>query len=300
MQRRKARFARPLFDHWLVSCFHVGTRSPLVRSSTPPATTRAQDVIIYDRLSSRGWHVPDANAVLPTEAVVASVEVKSTATRSTISGTVDNLATVKRVFGHRPRSGLAGDLVIDETTARPMGLALFFESRLSWPKFSEAVTSAIAAVVPEERPDVFLLLGAAGSGCRQTRPANRSPLARAPTTCSSSRVLTAILSSPTRSLKSRPHVGPTAPRPIRLRKASAVGSRPGPDSRITQTSTVRAVAGVRGRGAMAYSDAIRGHRRRFVLCAVAVCRGLGPQSAPMRPFLSYRPSRSVDLSRSDT
>ena len=43
-----------------------------------------------------------------------------------------------------------------------MGLALFFESRLSWPKFSEAVTSAIATVVPEERPDVFLLLGRGG------------------------------------------------------------------------------------------------------------------------------------------
>ena len=124
--------------------------------------SRAQDVIIYDPDLIAGWHVPDINAVLPAEAVVASVEVKSKATKSTIRGAVDNLATVKRVFGHRSRSGIAGNLLIDETVARPLGLALFFESHLGWPKFTEAVTSAVAAVDAEERPDVFLLLGHGG------------------------------------------------------------------------------------------------------------------------------------------
>ena len=124
--------------------------------------SRAQNVIIYEPDLIAGWHVPDSSAVLPAEAVVASVEVKSRATRPEIAGAVDNLATVKRVFGHRPRSGLAGDLVIAETVATPLGLAVFFESSLDWPKFAEAVASAVTAVDPEERPDVFLLLGKGG------------------------------------------------------------------------------------------------------------------------------------------
>ncbi len=162
MQRRNARLARPLFGHWLVSCLHVGyeiASGEIINAAGD--TTRAQDVIIYDPDVVAGWDVPHANAVLPAEAVVASVEVKRTA-RSTISGS--------RRQPHHGEASLRASATLGpcrrpchrRDNCRPMGLALYFESRLSWPKFSEAVTSAVAAVVPEERPDVFLLPGRGG------------------------------------------------------------------------------------------------------------------------------------------
>lgn len=91
--------------------------------------SRAQDLIIYDPNVVAGWQVDEADALVPTEAVVATIEVKSGAARTDVERASTNLASVKSVFGHRPRSGLAGDLLIDDTAARPLGIAIFYGRR---------------------------------------------------------------------------------------------------------------------------------------------------------------------------
>jgi hypothetical protein len=121
--------------------------------------SRAQDLIIYDPNVVAGWQVDEVDALIPTEAVVATIEVKSGAARRDVEQASINLASVKTVFGHRPRAGLAGDLLIDETTARPLGIALFYDANRAWTGFVRDVLDAIRIQDPELRPDIFVLPG---------------------------------------------------------------------------------------------------------------------------------------------
>lgn len=121
--------------------------------------SRAQDVIVFDPNVVAGWHIDDSDALVPAEAVVANLEVKSGASRADIDAASDNLGSVKAVFGHRARSGLAGDLVIDETVDRPLSVALFYESKSTFGTFVDNVLRSVGRIDPELRTDLYLLLG---------------------------------------------------------------------------------------------------------------------------------------------
>jgi len=121
--------------------------------------SRAQDLIVYDPNVVAGWQVDDSDAIVPAEAVVATIEVKSGAARKDVRQASTNLASVKSVFGDRQRSGLAGDLLVDDTTARPLGIAIFYDADRAWTGFTGDVLDAVRTADPELRPDIFVIPG---------------------------------------------------------------------------------------------------------------------------------------------
>ena len=121
--------------------------------------SRAQDVIVYSPDVVAGWQIDQIGALLPAEAVVATIEVKSRASKADIDTATTNLASMKAVFGDRPRDGLAGDLVIDHTVDRPLGLALFYAPTTSWKSFLKNVSRSVQATEVDLRPDFYLLPG---------------------------------------------------------------------------------------------------------------------------------------------
>lgn len=121
--------------------------------------SRAQDLIVYDPNVVAGWQIDESDAIVPSEAVVATIEVKSGAARKDVSQASTNLASVKSVFGDRPRFGLAGDLLVDETTARPLGIAILCDADRVWTGFTDDVLDAIRTEDPELRPDIFVIPG---------------------------------------------------------------------------------------------------------------------------------------------
>jgi len=121
--------------------------------------SRAQDLIVYDPNVVAGWQIDESDAIVPCEAVVATIEVKSGAARKDVTKASANLASVKSVFGDRLRSGLAGDLLVDDTTARPLGIAIFYDADRVWDGFTDDVLDAVRAEDPELRPDIFVIPG---------------------------------------------------------------------------------------------------------------------------------------------
>lgn len=131
------------------------------------AQSRPQDVIVSDRFVVGDMLSSATVGLHPVEAVLGSIQVKTSATPGTIRSAVDNVASVKRLVPEGSvRSGLAplydGGQRVREVDHTPFGGIFCFKLDGHPDSLVEAFHDASAMLEARERPNALLVLDSFG------------------------------------------------------------------------------------------------------------------------------------------
>jgi hypothetical protein len=125
-------------------------------------SSRQQDIILADSMTTPPFLAVGELGVHPIEAVSGVIEVKSIATAQAVLDAVENIATVKRLVSDQPRDVAmirGGAITMGQTVAKPFGGMLFLGTDAPDEALRDAFIEATTQVGANDRPNAVVVVG---------------------------------------------------------------------------------------------------------------------------------------------